>query len=274
MQGWVKLHRSIMESSTFRKLNAIQQLITIYIILNANHEDGVWYDKYKDIEVPVKRGQLITSRNKIANEWFAGEKDITERKVRTTLERLEKYGFLTKQTTSGYTLLTINNYGVYQSKGNENDQANDHEPTRHRPSDDQAMTTNKNDKNVKNDKELCSSSNSDPKFSEVMKFYQDNLQRGITESPFNLDLINQWYSEWGHDLMLASMKVAAKAEAKGVSMIEGILKNWKEAGVKTMDDARKFEKEFKERGKKPNKNNNVVPIKNRESQYDDYDYGF
>ena len=158
MQGWVKLHRQIMKSDTFARLNAIQQIITIYIILNANHEDGVWYDKYKDIEVPVKRGQLVTSRNKIANEWFKNDKEITERKVRTTLERLERYGFLTKQSTKGYTLLNIVNYGVYQSRENENVQQVDQGPTKQRPSNDQATTTNKNVKNDKNEKKNTSRS--------------------------------------------------------------------------------------------------------------------
>lgn len=152
MQGWVKLHRQIMKSDTFSKLNAIQQIITIYIILNANHDDGVWYDKYKDIELPIKRGQLVTSRNKIANEWFKGDKEITEQKVRTTLDRLERYGFLTKQSTNGYTLLNIVNYGVYQSNENESNQVYNQDLTRHQPGTNQALTTNKNVKNDKNEK--------------------------------------------------------------------------------------------------------------------------
>lgn len=252
MQGWVKLHRSIMESSTFRKLNAIQQLITIYIILNANHEDGVWYDKYKDIEVPVKRGQLITSRNKIANEWFAGEKDITERKVRTTLERLEKYGFLTKQTTSGYTLLTINNYGVYQSKGNENDQANDHEPTRHRPSDDQAMTTNKNDKNDKNDKEDITTTTT----GDAVIFYQENF--GIA-GPYEQDAILNWINDSGEEMVIEAMKRSIKRNKKNWGYVEKILKDWARKKITTIEQANAEEIEFQ------NQYSNVRQFKPKQS---------
>lgn len=267
MKGWIKLHRSIMSSPTFNKLNAIQQLITIYIILNANHEDGVWYDKYKDVEIPVKRGQLITSRNKIANEWFSGEKDITERKVRTTLERLEKYGFLTKQTTKQYTLITICNYSVYQAKENKNDQANDHEPTKQRPSDDQAMTTNKNVKNL--EEGFSSSSSTDNGFSEVIKLYESDLQTGTSIGSVNQQLLIQWYDDFGQDLLIAAMKVAAKKEAKGTAFLEGVLKNWKDAGVETIEQARLYEKKFK--GK--NKKGNVVPIR-ADEQEDTRDYGF
>src|SRR5690625_1233850 len=270
MQGWVKLHRNIMQSDTFSKLNAIQQLITIYIILNANHEDGVWYDKYKNIEVPIKRGQLITSRKKIVNEWFKGDKEVTEQKVRTTLKKLEQLGFLTTRATNNYTLIEVLNYDVYQKRDNETNQRNNQEITNKQPRDNQDLTTNKNDKNVKN---LSSSNNSDSDFAEVMKFYQENLQKSITESPFNIELIQQWFDEWEKDLLLAAMKLAAQREAKGTAFVEGVLKNWKDAGVNNLEQARQYQIQFKQSTKKTY--NNVTPFKPKEEQADDdYDYGF
>jgi phage replication O-like protein O len=92
-----------------------------------------------------------------------------------------------------------------------------------------------------------SSSSEENQFSEIINFYTRNLQRGVSETPNNLELINQWFGEFGFDLLLAAMKVAAKAEAKGVNYTEGVLKKWKEAGVTTIDGARKFELEFKQK---------------------------
>ncbi|WP_243299115.1 hypothetical protein [Bacillus litorisediminis] len=180
MQGWIKLHRSVMKSETFSKLTAIQQLIAIYIILNANHEDGVWYDKYKNIEVPVKRGQLIVSRNKIANDWFRGDKEITEQKVRTTLKKLEKLSFLTITPTNNYTLLEVLNYNVYQEKENESNQVINQELTKSQPRANQVLTTNKNDKNDKNEKnntlrQKFKYEHSDMKLAELLfNYIQDN----------------------------------------------------------------------------------------------------
>lgn len=142
-----------MQSDTFSRLNATQQLITIYIILNANHQDGIWYDKYKDIEVEVKRGELVTSRSKIANEWFKGDKEVTEQKVRTTLKKLERFGFLTIESTKQYTLLKVLNYGLYQDSEKETNQEDNQETTKKKPRNNQEETTNKNVKNDKNDKE-------------------------------------------------------------------------------------------------------------------------
>jgi hypothetical protein len=149
-----------MESDTFSRLTATQKLIAIYIVLNANHEPGIWYDKYKNIEVNIDRGQLVVSRNKIANEWFKNDKDVSEQKVRTCLTKLEKLGFLTKSTNNDYTLLTVRNYSVYQqSENEENDEVNQ-VLTKHQPSLNQASTTNKNVKNEKNEKKKDNS----PKF--------------------------------------------------------------------------------------------------------------
>jgi predicted phage replisome organizer len=105
------------------------------------------------------------------------------------------------------------------------------------------------DKEIDKEKEISNSSEN--QFSEIMNFYFNNLQKGISETPFNLELIEQWFKEFGYELLLAAMKVAAKAEAKGVKFTEGVLKNWKEAGVKTIEDARKHEQEFKQSKQKP-----------------------
>lgn len=158
MQGWIKLHRNWLESKTIQLLNAEQQAITLQIILRANYKDGKWFDANRSLEVEVKRGQLITSRNKIANEWFLGDKSITEQKVRTTLKKLEKLNFLTITTTKTYTLITIEKYGVWQDEEEISNQDINQEPTKEQPSSNQESTTNKNVKNAKNEKEVISSS--------------------------------------------------------------------------------------------------------------------
>ncbi|WP_110931050.1 hypothetical protein [Paenibacillus bouchesdurhonensis] len=178
MSGWIKLHRKLMESETFSRLTAIQKVIAIYIVLNANHDDGVWYDKYKDIEVEVKRGQLVTSRAKIVNEWFRDDKDVTEMKVRTCLDKLERLGFLTKSTTSNFTLITVLNYEVYQGSDTDDNQEDNQVVTKSQPSVNQAITTNKNDKNVKNDKKVKKEDIYSPEFESFWTAYHPNKRVG------------------------------------------------------------------------------------------------
>lgn len=84
----------------------------------------------------------------------------------------------------------------------------------------------------------------DNDFSEALKFYQENLQIGVSSSPHNYELLGDLYDEFGLDVLLAAMKVSAKAEKRGIPYLDGILKRWREAGVKTIEDARKLEADF------------------------------
>jgi hypothetical protein len=147
--GWIKLHRELMVSATFQKLTAVQKLIAIYILLNANHKDGLWFDFYKGAEVPIKRGQLITSRKKIVEEWFQKDRSVTEQKVRTALLKLSKLGFITIESTNWYTLITVVNYEVYQGDASKANQLVNQDLTNTQPALNQGLTINKNEKNVK-----------------------------------------------------------------------------------------------------------------------------
>lgn len=135
--------------------------------------------------------------------------------------------------------------------------------------------TNNNSSFNNNSSLISSSGMVDEKFAEVFSFYTENLQVGVSGSPYNNGLIVEFYDEWGRDLLLAAMKLAAQKEKKGVDYLQGILKKWREAGVKSVEDARKHEVEFRNRMKKPYKNN-VVSFKNRKPEPEEYqyDYGF
>lgn len=179
-QGWIQLHRKIMESETFERLNAIQKLIAIYILLNANHADNIWHDKYKKMSVVVKRGQLVLSRKTIVEDWFHNDPLVTEQKVRTTLNKLCKLHFLTKTSTKLYTVITVVKYDDYQNTNDEVNQDINQALTKHQPSTNQALTTNNNDNNVNNDNNdkkgniYCQSSNEFRLASYLFKWIKQN----------------------------------------------------------------------------------------------------
>ena len=148
--GFVLLSRKIFSSKTFFSLNAVQKLITIYLILMANHKDSEWWDNYKKEFVTIKRGSFVTSvdsiKNKIKDKW------VTTQKIRTLLKILKKMQFLTIETTSHYTLITILKYNLYQDGDNYYNKPNNKASTKPQQSLNKALTTNKNGKNDKNDK--------------------------------------------------------------------------------------------------------------------------
>ncbi|MBC1615358.1 hypothetical protein HB904_04115 [Listeria booriae] len=152
MEGWIKLHRSIVESDTYNCLSLHQKVIMIEILLRANHADNFWFDKRRGEKVEVLRGQLITSVHAIENEWFSGDKEVTTKKVRTTLDKLKKLDFLAIETTNSYTRLTICKYNDYQLSDVENGKQDDKQMANEGQTEGKPRATNKNVKNVKKKK--------------------------------------------------------------------------------------------------------------------------
>lgn len=114
----------------------------IHLLLTANYETKGW----KGIEIP--RGSVVTSRAKLS-----AETTLSEREVRTCLNRLKTTNEITIKTTSKFTLITICNFDKYQNENSEsdqvNDQPNDQRPTSKRPATDQQSTTTKEIKNIR-----------------------------------------------------------------------------------------------------------------------------
>ncbi|WP_051910508.1 hypothetical protein [Carnobacterium pleistocenium] len=253
--GWIALHRKLMNSDTFNRLTAIQRIIAIYLVLNANHKDNTWHDIYKDISVEIKRGQLVTSRAKI-KEWFKKDNEVTERKIRTTLDKLEKYGFLTKQTTNNYTLITICHYNDYQDTKKVNDQVIDHQTSSDRPTSDQrvdhkqqSLNNDNNDKQVKEN-----TSNQDlitHSFEEAWKLYPKKTAKKDAEAAFKKVIKNG-----------TSIDDIKKGVERYVNHLEAN-KDW----LKPMDGGRWFRKErWNDEYDKKTKTNR---INQNENKYDD-----
>lgn len=140
-QGWIKLHRQIIEWEWYTDGNTFR--VFLHLIINANHKPK----RYKGIL--IERGQILTGRKSLA---FA--LDLTERQVRTALNKLKKSGEISQKTASKTTksgsIITVCNYDSYQEQKEQSDQQNDQETTSKRPRNDQQATTNKNEKNEKN----------------------------------------------------------------------------------------------------------------------------
>ena len=105
MEGFILIHRAILDwgwYTTPGMRHLFEHLITI-----GNYKDSSWHD------IVVKRGQVITSRSKLARET-----GLTEKEVRTGLERLQKTGEIIMESTNKYSLITICNYDKYQGGNN------------------------------------------------------------------------------------------------------------------------------------------------------------
>lgn len=138
-QGWIKLHRRILDNPISRKPN--YSWLWIILLLKANHETTsfIWNNKKQD----CKRGQLLTGRKQLSNE-----SGISEGTIETILNYLETQQQIQQQKTSKFRLITILNYEEYQGDKQQFQQQTDNKLTTKK----QQTDTNNNDKNVNNEK--------------------------------------------------------------------------------------------------------------------------
>lgn len=156
--GWIKLHRKLQECWIWLEKDPFDKRSAwVDLLLTANHSDKKIL--FNGELITVKRGQILTSIRKLAERW-KWSYDKTSR----FLKLIESGGMLRKESDNCRTLLTIENYEVYQdvtctdrtliSEPTEHPQVN--LPNTYRTpisepiSDKQECKECKNDKNVKN----------------------------------------------------------------------------------------------------------------------------
>lgn len=136
-EGYIKLHRQIMEWEWYNNIST--KVLFLHCLLRANHAEKKWQG------VVIKKGSFITSY-----EILAFETGLTVKQVRTALNKLKMTGEVAHQTTSHYSIITINNWDKFQIEGKQEDTQ--------RASEGQAegrqRATNNNDKNDNNEKNV------------------------------------------------------------------------------------------------------------------------
>ena len=161
-QGWIKLHRQILEWEWYSDNNCFR--LFLHLLLKANHKEK----RFKGLE--LKTGSIITSRDLLARET-----GLTSQQIRTALSKLISTNEITSVTSSQGTIIQIVRYEKYQIATNE--------ITNEQPTNNQRITTNKNDKKEK--KEIYI-----PELAEFLSF-------AIQEcSNINHDDIKHKYKSW------------------------------------------------------------------------------
>lgn len=139
MEGWIKVHRSIMDNWLWQEKTYSRLQAWLEIIMLANHTGKK--ARLGNEFVYVERGSLITSELKLSSRW-----GWSKTKVRSFLTMLENDKMIEKKTDRKKTTITVVNYDIYQDlKTTEEPQKNLQETT-----EEPQKNTNKNVKNDKN----------------------------------------------------------------------------------------------------------------------------
>ena len=121
-QGWIHLFRKFTNWEWYDSPNV--KIVFLHCLLMANHKTGKWQG------ITIKRGQFISSYEKIASA-----NGLSVQQVRTSIKKLKMTQEINTQTTNLYTLISVNNYDLYQSTLTDKQQSINKQ-----------LTTNKNEK--------------------------------------------------------------------------------------------------------------------------------
>ena len=102
-KGWVKLHRDLLDWEWYEDKEETR--LFLHILLKANYEEKAWRGRM------IKRGQLLTSIDKLSTQT-----GLSIQQTRTALSKLKKTSTITSRSTNKNTLLTIENYEIYQDR--------------------------------------------------------------------------------------------------------------------------------------------------------------
>lgn len=163
MQGWIKLHRKILNSPLYQQLNSKQRDVMITLLLLASHETNEW--EFGGQIYKVEPGQLVTSLESLKRYCAS---DVSIQNIRTTLLKLERHNFLTNKSTNRNRLITIVNWANYQSVDEElTSKLNSNQQTTNKQ-----LTTIKKERRKEVNNNISSSRNKPKVYSEDDKYYR------------------------------------------------------------------------------------------------------
>jgi len=132
--GKLWLHRRIIDSSVFK--NETKLKVWIWCLSRANHTTATF--PWNGTDITLHPGQFITGRTVASQEL-----DMSEQRYRTAMAYLKATERITIKSTNKFSIITVKNWAIYQSN-------NKNQPAKH-PTNNHQSTTDKNDKNVKNE---------------------------------------------------------------------------------------------------------------------------
>ena len=123
MKGYIKIHRKFRDWEWYSE--PVVKDVFLHLLITASWEDS----RCKGHE--IKAGQTIITVSGLANEL-----GVSTRQVRTAMEKLESTGEITRKTTNRFTVVTVENWSLYQADYDNGDK----QMTNKRQTDDKQMT--------------------------------------------------------------------------------------------------------------------------------------
>ena len=252
-QGFIKIHRSFMNWEWYDDANTKD--VFLHCLLRANHKPKKWHGQI------IERGSFISSYAIIASEL-----SLTVRKVRTAFEHLQKTEEIKIDGFRGlYSVFTINNYDIYQENDKakinnyaDEEQTRDNETTNQRQTADNGTTkdrqnadnettTNKNEKNIKNEKNNCIAKSFFQKLiadDEECKKYSSFADSFLKFLQYKTDIKKQYKTDYSvRNAFLKFVRLSQNDVNYGVALVDNaIARGWQSIYDLSPAEKKEFQK--------------------------------
>ena len=203
-QGWLKIHRKILDNFLWEDRPFSRGQAWIDLILIANHEDKTTI--FNGNVVEIKRGQKMTSLRKLSDRWGWS---IT--KTKKFLEVLQSEKMLTYKSNSKNTVYTIVNFNDYQEKQEHKNNTKITQKENRKKIEIKQKETNKNDKNDKNDKNIFNNLSNDKLFVPLIERWNelpDTISKIsiLKKDTQRFKMLSQRVNEYGADKVLEAIE--------------------------------------------------------------------
>ena len=220
--GYIKLYRKVTNSFVWTNANMFK--LWSLCLMKASHKESRFI--FNGQEIAVSSGQFVTGRAVIEKEFNEGvprDQQIVGRTLWRWLKKFENEQMLSISSTPKYSVITINNWDDYQ--------VNDQQVSNNRPTSVQQLSTYKNEKNEKQEKNVVVVEEQQS----VFQLYQSIFGMLNSVTTQNLEY---WCNDLSTELVSEALKISAKSNARNFKYTESILRNWEQEGVKTLDDVK------------------------------------
>lgn len=251
MTGWIKLHRQIKEHWIWEDAERFKWWMDI--LMSSNHKD-------KKMMLTggistVKRGSFHTSEKKLSERW-----NISRNRVRRFIELLESDNMIITKKSKNGTTIEVCNYGIYQGKEDEEKQpmeqrmkqqieqpakqiSDNSRNNKETTSETTDGTRLKNEKNCKNEKNY----KNEKKKESAFDFFENNGFGFMTQ--YTTEDLNYYINLFENDsdeIVTAALKIAKDRNKVAWSYAKGILNDWLNSNLQSIDQVRAYEIQQKE----------------------------
>jgi len=130
VDGWIKLHRKLLDWEWSD--DPVMIAVWIHFLIDASFEKTQWRG------ATIERGQLTIGR-----KAYSKRCGVSEQQLRTAIDRLIATNEITTKSTNKYTVITIVQYGLYQSICDIATNGETNTGTNEQPTNNQQITTTK-----------------------------------------------------------------------------------------------------------------------------------